>query len=193
MATRKASKPVEKQTKQQAEVAETITALYTKSIERVADAQKKTLDMALQQNADVIGAWKRIATSVPDSPIPGMLDLAGSMFGQLVDLQKSAIDLALEQSSALVGLAGERADFFANAGDTAQTMVQDTVQRAAATQRNVIEFSAAQTKTAVDTFKKQAGVAGTPAAAAADSFQRGFDTLLEAQKGILNIASKRTA
>jgi dsDNA-binding SOS-regulon protein len=193
MATRKATKPVEKQTRQQAEVAETITALYTKSIERVADAQKKTLDLALQQNADVIGAWKKIAKSVPDSPIPSILDLSGSMFGQLVDLQKSAIDLALEQSNALVGLAGERADFLTNVGDTVQTMVQDGVQRAAATQRNVIEFSAAQTKTAVDTFKKQAGVAGTPVAAVADSFQRGFDTLLEAQKEILNIASKRTA
>jgi dsDNA-binding SOS-regulon protein len=189
MATRKATSPQDKQT----EVAETISTLYTKSVARLADAQKKTLDMALQQNAEVIGAWKKIAKSVPDSPIPSILDLAGSMFGQLVDLQKGAIDLALEQSNALAGLAGERADFIAKAGDTVKTIVQDTVQRAAATQKNVIEFSAIQTKTAFDTFKKQAGVAGTPAEAAADSIQRGFETLLDTQKEILNIASKRTA
>jgi dsDNA-binding SOS-regulon protein len=189
MATRKAASPQDKQT----EVTETIATLYTKSVERLADAQKNTLDMALQQNAEVMGAWKKIAKSVPDSPIPSILDLAGSMFSQFIDLQKGAIDLALEQSNALVGLAGERYDFVANAGDTAKTMVQDAVQRAATTQKNVIEFSAAQTKTAVDTFKKQAGVAGTPVAAAADSIQRGFDTLVEAQKEILSIASKRTA
>ena len=150
MATRKATSPQDKQT----EVAETIATLYTKSVERLADAQKKALDMALQQNAEVIGAWKKIAKSVPDSPIPSILDLASSMFGQFVDLEKGAIDLALEQSNALAGLAGERADFIAKAGDTVKTIVQDTVQRAAATQKNVIEFSAAQTKTAFDTFKK---------------------------------------
>src|ERR1022692_2387056 len=103
MATRKAVSPQDQQT----EVAETIATLYTKSVARLADAQKKTLDMALQQNAEVIGAWKKIAKSVPDSPVPSILDLAGSMFGQLVDLQKGAIDLAVEQSNALAGLAGE--------------------------------------------------------------------------------------
>jgi hypothetical protein len=189
MATRKATSPQDKQ----AEVTETIATLYTKSVERLADAQKNTLDMALQQNAEVIGAWKKIAKSVPDSPIPSILDLFGNMFGQIVDLQKGAIDLALEQSNALAGLAGERADFITSAGDTVKTIVQDAVQRASATQNKVIEFSAAQAKTAFDTFKKQAGVAGTPVEAAADSIQRGFDTLVEAQKEILNIASKRTA
>jgi dsDNA-binding SOS-regulon protein len=189
MATRKAVSPEDKQT----EVTETIATLYTKSVERLADAQKTVLDMALQQNTEVIGAWKKIAKSVPDSPIPSILDLAGGMFGQFVDLQKDAIDLALEQSNALAGLAGERYDFIAKAGDTVKTIVQDTVQRAAAAQKNVIEFSATQTKTAFDTYKKQAGVAGTPAEAAADSIQRGFDTLIETQKEILNIASKRTA
>lgn len=189
MATHKATSPQDKQT----EAAETIATLYTRSVERLADAQKKALDLALQQNAEVIGAWKKIAKSVPNSPIPSILDLANGMFGQLVDLEKGAIDLALEQSNALAGLAGERADFIAKAGDTVKTIAQDTVQRAAATQKNVIEFSAAQTKTAFDTFKKQAGVAGTPVEAAADSIQRGFDSLLETQKEFLNILSKRTA
>lgn len=189
MATRKATIPQAKQT----EVAETLTTLYTKSIERIADVQKKTLDLALQQNAEVVGAWKSFAKAAPDSPIPSILDLAGSMFGQLVELQKGAIDLALEQSQALVELASERADYITNAGETVKTIVQDTVKRVAATQKNVIEFSATQTKTAFDTFKKQAGVAGTPVEAAADSIQRGFDSLIETQKEFLNVVSKRTA
>jgi hypothetical protein len=72
-------------------------------------------------------------------------------------------------------------------------MVQDTVERAAVAQKNAIEFSAAQTKTVIDTFKKQSGVAGTPVEAAADSIQRGFDTLVDSQKNILNFAAKRSA
>jgi hypothetical protein len=36
-------------------------------------------------------------------------------------------------------------------------------------------------------------VAGTPVEAAAESMQRGFDTLVESQKNILNFAVKRSA
>jgi hypothetical protein len=187
--TRKTSIPEDKQT----EAVETVAALYTKSVERLAQAQKKTLDLALQQNADLVGAWKKIAQATPGIPVPNILDLAGNMFGQFVDLQKGAIDLALEQTQALAGLASERAGFMSGASESVKTMVQDTLDRAASTQKNAIEFSAAQTKAVIDTFKKQPGVAGTPVEVAADSMQRGFDTLVETQKEILNIASKRTA
>ena len=189
MATRKVTSPEQKQT----EVLETVSTLYTKSIQRLAEAQKKTLDSAAQQNADLIGAWKKIAQVTPGTPVPSILDLAGSMFGQFVDMQKGAIDLALEQSQTLAGLASERVGSVANASAAVKTIVQDTVARAAATQKNAIDFSAAQTKAVFDTFKKQSGVAGTPIEVAADSVQRGFDSLVETQKEILNIALKRTA
>jgi hypothetical protein len=187
--TRKAANVNEKQT----EVVESITALYTKSVERLAEAQKKTLDMALQQNADLTGAWKKIAQVVPGTPLPTVLDLVANTFGQFVDLQKGAIDLALEQSQKLAELASERIDSVSSATDAVKTMVQDTVERAAAAQKSAIDFSATQTKTVFDTFKKQSGVAGTPVEAAAESLQRGFDTLVESQKNILTFASKRSA
>jgi hypothetical protein len=177
----------------QPEVLETITALYTKSVERLAKAQKQTLDLALQQNADLIGAWKKIAQIVPGTPVPTYLDLVSSTFGQFVDLQKGAIDLAQEQSQTFAGLAKERLDTVSSATDAVKTLVQDTVERAAAIQKNAIEFSAAQTKMAFDTFKKHSGVAGTPVEAAAESMQRGFDTFVEGQKNILNFATKRSA
>lgn len=189
MAPRKTTHPEDKQT----ETVDVIANLYTKSVERLAEAQKNTLDIALQQNADLIGAWKKIAPATPGFPITSILDFAGTAFGQFVDLQKGAIDLAVEQSQALAVLVNERIDLFTSAAESAKTMVQDTVQRAASTQKNVIELSAAQTKAVIDTFKKQPGVAGSPAEVAADSFQRGFDSLVETQKEILNIASKRTA
>ena len=177
----------------QTEAVETITALYTKNVERLAEAQKTSLDLALQQNADLIGAWKKIAQVVPGTPVPTVLDLVANAFGQFVDLQKGAIDLALEQSQTLTALANERMNSVSSATDAVTTFVQDTVERAAVTQKNAIEFSAAQTKTVIDTFKKQSGVAGTPVEVAAESMQRGFDTLVENQKEILNVASKRTA
>jgi hypothetical protein len=189
MATRKVTSPQDKQT----EVVETISTLYTKSIERIAAAQKKALDSAAQQNADLIGAWKKIAQVTPGTPVPSVLDLAGSMFGQFVDMQKGAIDLALEQSQTLAGLASERVGSISDANAAVKTIVRDTVERAAATQKNAIDFSAAQTKAAFDTFRKQSGVAGTPIETAADSIQRGLDSLVETQKEILNIALKRTA
>lgn len=177
----------------QAEVVETITTLYTKSVERLAEVQKNALDVALQQNADLVGAWKKIAQVTPGTPVPTILDLVANTFGQFVDLQKGAIDLVLEQSQTLAGLANERGDAVSKATEAVTTIVQDSVERAAATQKNAIEFSAAQTKTVFDTFKKQSGVAGTPVEVAADSIQHGFDTLVETQKQILNIASKRPA
>jgi hypothetical protein len=188
-ATRKVTSVEDKQS----EVVETITALYTKNVERLADAQKKGLDLALEQNADLIGAWKKIAQVFPGTPIPTVLDLVANAFGQFVDLQKGAIDLALEQSQTLAGLANERINSVSSATDAVTAMVQDTIERAAVAQKNAIDFSAAQTKTAIDIFKKQSGVAGTPVEAAAESIQRGFDTLVESQKSILNIASKRSA
>ena len=177
----------------QPEVAETITAVYTKNVERLAEAQKNGLDLALQQNSDLIGAWKKIAQIVPGTPVPSVLDLVANAFGQFVDLQKGAIDLALEQSQTLTALAKERINSFASANEAVTTFVQETVERAAVAQKNAIDFSAAQTKTVIDTFKKQSGVAGTPVEAAADSMQHGFDTLVESQKNILNFAARRSA
>lgn len=186
--TRKATPIEDKQT----EATDTMTALYTKSVERLAEAQKTTLDTALEQNADLIGAWKKIAQAVPGTPVPSILDLAANTFGQFVDLQKGAIDLALEQSSNLTGLAKERAAAFTAAGDTVTAIAQDTLVRAQATQKTAIDLATSQTKAVFDAFKKQPGIAGTPFEAAADTFHRGFNSLIETQKEMFALASKQT-
>jgi hypothetical protein len=175
----------------QSEAVATITTLYTKTVEHIAEAQKKTLDIVLQQNSDLIDAWKKIVQVIPGAPVPTILDLAANTFGQFVDLQKGAIDLSLKQSHALAGIVIERADSVSKAADAVTTIVHDTVERVVATQQNAIEFSAAQTKTVFDTFKKQSGVAGTPVEVAAESIRRGFDFLVETQTGILNMVSKQ--
>jgi hypothetical protein len=69
-------------------------------------------------------------------------------------------------------------------------LARETLERTAALQRRAIEFSAEHTKTAIDAFKQQPGVAGTPVEAAATSFQRGVESLAENQKELLNTVSK---
>ena len=68
--------------------------------------------------------------------------------------------------------------------------MQQTVEHSVAAQKKALDNSAAQTKAAFETAKQQFGLAGTPAEAAAESFQRGVDSLIETQKELLDIAAK---
>jgi hypothetical protein len=174
----------------QTEIVDSIATLYTKGVERLAETQKKILDLAQQHNAEAIDALKKIGQGTPGAPGLFILDLAATTFGQYADLQKSAIDLAVEQSQTLAGIAKERVNSVSKATDGVTALTQETVERTAALQKRAIEFSAAQTKTAIDAFKQQSGVAGTPVEAAATSFQHGVETIAETQKELLNIVGK---
>ena len=48
----------------QTEVVETITAVYTKNVERLAEAQKNGLDLALQQNTDLTTAVNALTKQI---------------------------------------------------------------------------------------------------------------------------------
>jgi hypothetical protein len=175
---------------EQTEVVETIATLYTNGVERLAEVQKKGIDLAVKHNAELLDAWKKIAKVFPGAPGLVMLDLASNAFDRYADTQKGAIDLVLEQSHALASLVKERAASTANATEGAAAIVKQTVDRAVAAQKNALEHSVAQTKVAFETAKQQFGMTGTPAGAAAESFQRGVDGLIEAQKELLDIAAK---
>jgi hypothetical protein len=174
----------------QTEMVESIATLYTKGVERLAEAQKKSLDVAQQQSAEMIDACKKIVQGTPGTPGLFILDLAASTFGQYADLQKGAIDLAVEQSHTFAGIAKERVNSLSNATQSVTAMAQETIDRTAALHKKAIEFSTAHTKTAIDAFKQQSGVAGTPAEAAATSFQHGVESIAETQKELLNIVAK---
>jgi len=53
-----------------------------------------------------------------------------------------------------------------------------------------LDFAAQQSKALSEAAKQQFDISGTPAAAAAESFQKGIDVLLEMQKDLLEAATK---
>src|SRR5579863_1938369 len=90
------------------DAAEAFIPLYTKNVERLAELQKKSLDIAAEQNGELIEACKKAVRFIPEAPGMFLVDLIGQTFERFVETGKGAIDLAVEQSHAVVGLAKER-------------------------------------------------------------------------------------
>ena len=171
---------------QSAAAAAAFVPMYSKSVERLADLQKKSLEAAAEQNAEIVETCKKALPFVPEGPATFLFDVIGQASERYVETQKEVIDLAVEQSSTVIGLAEERGALVAKFADGATAMVQQTVDYSVATQKKNIEFCAAQQKAAYETTKKQFRVSNP----FADAFQSGVDLLLETQKSVLDIASR---
>ena len=105
MSTPKKSTKSVNGTAQKNEVVEAFIPLYTKNVERLAELQKKSLDIAAEQNAELIAACKKAFHYIPETPGLFLFDLVGQTFERFVETQKGAIDLAVEQSHVVAGLA----------------------------------------------------------------------------------------
>ena len=185
-----ADRPVSTAAAEKPEVVETITNLYSKSVERVAELQKKGIDMAVQQNAELLNACKKVSQTVQGASSLFMLDLAANAFARYADTQKGAIDLVLEQSHALAGLVKESATSTVKAGEGATAILLQTVEQSVVAQKKALDNSAAQGKAAFEKAKEYFGFTGTPAEQVAESFQHGVDSLIATQKQLLDIAAK---
>ena len=84
---------------------ESAVQLYTTGIERWAEAQKKSIDLAIEHNTEIVHTWKKQAWATPGI---FMLDLATTAFDRFAETQKGAIDLVVEQTQTLAGLVKER-------------------------------------------------------------------------------------
>jgi hypothetical protein len=189
-AKRSHNEPVTAAAAEKTEVVETISTLYLTGVERLAEVQKKGIDLAVKQNAEFLDVLKKFAQSVPSAPGLFILDLASDVLERYADTQKGAIDLVLEQSHAMTGLVKERVTSTATATAGVAEIVRQTVQHSVAAQKKVLDYSAAQTKATFETAKQQFGLAGTPAQEATESFQRSIDGLIESQKDLLDMAAK---
>jgi hypothetical protein len=169
------------------EVVESFVPLYTKSMERMAELQKKSLDIAIQQSFEVVDAWKKALHFVPGAPGLFMFDMVGQMFERYVETQKGAIDLVLEQGHAAVGMAKERGGYASKVGEGVTTLVQRAIDHSVAAQKKALDSFAEQNKAVYEAAKRQFRFSSNPAT---EAFQTGLDTLIETQKTMLDIASK---
>jgi hypothetical protein len=169
-----------------AEVAGNFFPLYTRSVQRVAELQKKSLEVAAEQNAELVENGKKAFSFIPEAPVSFWFDLVGQTFERYVETQKETIDLAVEQNNTLTELAQERGALAAKFADGAAGLFQQTLEYSVAKQKKNLEFCAEQQKAAYETVKKQFRIANP----FADAFQSGVDLFVETQKTVLDIASR---
>ncbi len=175
------------------EFVDAFTPLYLNSVERMAELQKKSLDVAAEQTTEWMNAWKKAFSLFPVNPPTAIFDIAGQAVQTYVETHKSAIDQAVEQSHAVVKISQERASAYSKIAGEANSAFRSSVERSVEAQKKVLEFAAQQNKTICETAKKQLAPVGGPATAVVDTFQRGADTLIEAQKSFLDATTKSFA
>ncbi len=163
---------------------ESAVQLYTTGIERLAEAQKKAIDAAIEHNAEMVNTWKKQAWAAPGL---FMLDLATTAFDRYAETQKGTIDLVVEQSHTLAGLVKERKVKAGKVVDDSVARAQEAIDQSVAAQKTALDYTTKQAKAAFETAKKQFACAGTPAGAAADSMQRGLEVVVDAQKELLDV------
>jgi hypothetical protein len=166
-------------------------ALTHRGVEKLAETQKLSVDMAAKHTTDAMGVC-RMTFKMP-AEMPGMflLDLAEQTLERMAQAQKELIDLIVQQSA-------QAMEFYKFRGDTASKWTNhmtdafgETAERAAAAQRIVMDFAAEQNKAVAGALKKQAAVAGSPqATAAVDTIQRNIDLGIQTQKEMAQAATK---
>ena len=165
-------------------------SVFTRGIDRLAEVQKRSIDLAMQHNAELVDTWKKLGQKVPGAPALPMLEAATTVFERYVEAQKNAIDLAVEQSHAWIDAYKDRTSVASKATENAMNMTSQAVERSVAAQKKVLENAAEQTKATVEAARKQWGFTGAPVEAAVTSFQRGVDTIVDAQKEILDLVAR---
>ncbi len=183
-----AREPAAQETAEKKWFGEQFPALFFSGVERIAELEKRGLDLAVAQNAEVTEAWKNMAQKTPWAPGLFLLDLATKGWERYADTRRAAIDAVVEQSRALAEMSRERSAETGKANESATTYVQQAVERSVGVQKRVLDHTAAHAKAVFDTFRNQFGLNGAPADAAAESFRKGVDTVIDAQKELLDIA-----
>lgn len=168
--------------------AENITAAYAAGVERLAEVEKKSIDLAVAQNAELTEIWKTAIQKLPGAPGLAMLEMASTAFERFAETRKGTIDIVLEQSKALTDVARERTVDASKTVEGAVSFLQQSLERVVTMQKKTLDLSAEQAKMAFETVKKQCGVTGGPVEAVANSFHRSVETVIEAQKELLDMA-----
>ncbi len=168
------------------EFADAFTPLVLNSVERVANLQKKTLDLAAEQTAEWIGAWKKAFSYFPGSPARVLLRYCRPGRPNRIETQKSAIDLVVEQTEAVTEIAKLRAEAYSKIAESVNRCIPDRrLSARSKPRRRCWSLPARRTRRISKPPRSSSAAAAGPATAILDSFQRGADTVIEAQKSIL--------
>jgi len=186
-AAQRVREPVAVPEKEKADWLESAAKLFTTGVGRMAEVQKKSIDVAAQQNAELVEMWKKALNKVPGTPGMFLLELAGSGFERYAEIHKSAIDLIVEQGKAFADLAKDRTATANKTSEDVDTFAKKSVERVVAMQKKALDQSAVQVKAVVEKSSKQFGD-GHPMGAAGETMQRGVDAIVEAQKELLGLA-----
>lgn len=158
--------------------------------ERFMKASKTWLNLAAEQNGEILLGMKRALEGTPWSELP-ILDLMAQACEGYFAIQNDLLDLTLEQITAVIrafqvsGMDLEKArSEFAN-------VLQTSADRATVAQNSVMKYAAKQAKAGINAVKAQPGIAGTEAETMAERLQDGFDTVIAAQKEIIGVAAKQ--
>jgi hypothetical protein len=171
------------------EIRDDFAALFLRGLERIAEAQKQCLDFAVQHNREMMETFKKAAEKMPAVPRLPMLSAAQGAMNRYADIQKSAIDLVVEESRIWTDAFRDRTSTVKKAADSTSNVARKTVERSFAVQKKALEQGAAQTKAYVEAARHQFGFTGAQADAMTDNFQRGVDTIVEAQKELLDLVT----
>ena len=166
-----------------------LAGVFLKSLERFAELQKQSIDVAVQQSTEVSDIMKKMAEKLPGAPRPAVFDLATGNVNRCADTQKSAITFVVEQSKMWTDTLKDRSQTAKDYSDSNGKTVKQTLERSFAVNKKVLEHTAAGAKAMMDAAKEQFGLRGTQAEAVADSFIKGIDTAVDAQKKVMDIAA----
>ena len=166
-----------------------IVALFLRGMERIGEVQKQCIDIAVQQNGEMIDVLKKAVEKAPGTPRLPMLDVAGGAISRYADTQKAAIDFVVEQSRIWTDTFKDRTSTARKSAESTTNVARQTMEKSFAVQKKALEHTAAHTKAVVDAAKHQFGFTGAQADAMTDTFRRGVDTIVDAQKELLDIVT----
>lgn len=169
------------------EIRDEAATLFLRGVERIAEVEKQLLDTAVQHNKEMLEVMKKAATKVPGMPRLPMLDFVYGAMNRYVDVQKSVVDLMVEQNRIWTDALTDRTGTVKKSGESATRAVKQAMEGSFAVQKKALEHTAAHTKAVMDAARDQFGLSGTQTDVMTDTFRRGVDTIVEAQKELLNM------
>jgi hypothetical protein len=164
-------------------------AFFLYGMERIAEIQKRWIDLATQHTEESVEILKKAADKGSAMPRLPLLEVANGAIKGYADTQKAAIDFVVEQGRVWTDMFKDPATTVKKSTESTSNIAKETIERSFAVQKKALDHAAAQTKAVVDATRRQFGLTGTQGDVLTDTFQRGVDTVVDAQKELLDLVT----